>query len=242
VSAIPFPIPTVQASEFSDYLHHWRMELRPLPLEDLLRAAQAPERVAVFCVDLINGFCHEGQLQSDRVRAIVEPIVSLFERCYAHGVRHFVLPQDDHPPDAAEFSDYPVHCVHGTSEALTVPELMRLPFSNLFRILPKRSISSSVATGLDSWLAAHRDITHRIVVGDCTDLCTYQLAMHLKLEANTRNAMDPVIVPADCVATYDVPVEQARQMGIPAHPGDFFHSVFLYHMHLNGVQVVDRLD
>ncbi|HSV72751.1 MAG TPA: isochorismatase family cysteine hydrolase [Chthonomonadales bacterium] len=242
MSAIPFPIPTVHVTEFADYLQHWRMDLRTMPLEELIGRADTPDHVAVFCVDLLNGFCHEGQLQSDRVRSIIDPIVSLFERCYVQGVRHFVLPQDEHPVDAAEFSDYPVHCVRGTSEAQTVPELLRLPFSDLFTVIPKRSISSSVCTGLDAWLAAHPHVTHRVVVGNCTDLCTYQLAMHLKLTANVRNAMDPVVVPADCVATYDVPVEQARQLGIPAHPGDFFHAVFLYHMHLNGVQVVDRLD
>ena len=79
------------------------------------------------------------------------------------------------------------------------------------------------------------------MVGDCTDLCTYQLAMHLKLSANARNQWLPVIVPAVCVQTYDLPVDAARNLGIMAHPGDLFHGLFLYHMALNGCRVVSRL-
>jgi len=108
--------------------------------------------------------------------------------------------------------------------------------------MPKRSLNSAIGTDLDSWLAAHPEITHRIVVGDCTDLCTYQLAMHLKLTANVANRRLPVVLPADCIQTYDLPVAVAQEIGVLAHPGDLFHSIFLYHMALNGCQVVASLN
>lgn len=229
------------AVEFLHYLQEWRGHLTPMPLEEVIREAGSPEKVAIFSVDLINGFCHEGRLQSDRVKAILDPVTDLMQRAYEQGVRHFVLTQDCHPPDAVEFNDFPVHCVRGTSEAETVPELLALPCAHLFTVLPKLSISSGIRTGLDGWLEEHPQVTHRIVVGDCTDLCTYQLAMHLKLTGNVRNVSDPVIVPVDCVDTYDVEVEFARDLGIKAHPGEFFHDVFLYHMALNGIRVVGSL-
>jgi len=229
------------AAPFLEYLNEWYDRLTPLPLAQVVEEAGGPERVGIFCVDVLNGFCHEGALQSDRVKAIIAPIVDLMTRAHAVGVRHFVLPQDDHPADAVEFRDFPAHCIHGTREAETVPELKALPFANLFTILPKRSINSAIQTGLDQWLVEHPEVTCRIVVGDCTDLCTYQLAMHLKLSANARNVLNPVILPVDCVDTYDVPVDLARDLGIPAHPGDFFHHLFLYHLALNGVRVVTAL-
>lgn len=232
------PVRLTAASPFLGYLEDWCNDLAPLPLEELLASAVDPERIGIFCVDVINGFCHEGNLQSDRIRNIITPIVDLLKRVHARGVRHFVMTQDTHSPDSLEFRDFPVHCVRGTSEAEMVPELAALPFSHTFTVIPKTTISSSIQTGLDAWLAAHPDITHRIVVGDCTDLCTYQLAMHLKLTANARNTPLPVILPADCVDTYDVPLDVARENKIPAHPGDLMHALFLYHMSLNGIKVV----
>lgn len=226
---------------FLDYLAAWEERLAPTRLEELIAEAGGPGHVGVFSVDMINGFCHAGALQSDRVKGIIAPIVDLMTRAHGQGVRNFVLAQDSHPHDAVEFNDFPAHCVQGTAEAETIPEFMALPFAREFTRIEKRSLNSAIETGLDSWLEAHPEVTHRIVVGDCTDLCTYQLAMHLKLGANARNQMLPVVVPANCAQTYDLPVEMARDLGIMAHPGDLFHSLFLYHMALNGCRVVSEL-
>ena len=173
-----------RAGAFLDYLDDWLDDLLPMPFESLIAEAGSPQHVGIFCVDVINGFCYEGPLASARVAAIVPPIVDLFQSAYASGIENFVLTHDAHDPAAVEFMDYPPHCIRGTSESEIVPELLALPFASRFHLIPKNSISSSVSTKLDAWLDAHPDITHRIVVGDCTDLCTYQLAMHLKLRAN----------------------------------------------------------
>ena len=47
-----------------------------------------------------------------------------------------------------------------------------------------------------------------------------------------------VIVPENCVQTYDLGVEAAKRLGITPHPGDLMHVLFLYHMHLNDIRVV----
>ena len=49
------------------------------------------------------------------------------------------------------------------------------------------------------------------------------------------------IVPANAVDTYHLPVETAEAIGAMAHHGEFFHQVFLYHMALNGIEVVRAL-
>lgn len=229
------------AGAFISYLEDWLADLLPLPLQSLIQEAGGPQHVGVFCVDVINGFCYEGPLASERVADIVPPIVDLFEDLYAAGVEHFVLTHDAHNPAAVEFADYPPHCIRGTSESDIVPALMQLPFASKFHLISKNSISSSEGTTLDAWLDAHPDITHRIVVGDCTDICAYQLAMHLKLRANAADKLHPVIVPADCMDTYDIPVEVAQAEDIPAHPADVFHAMFLYSMECNGVRVVANI-
>lgn len=224
---------------FVTYVEEW---LRALPSTRLSKAIPEPARAAVVCVDIINGFCTVGPLASPRVQGIVKPIAKLFADCHAAGVRHFVLTQDAHEPDAVEFSHYPPHCVRGHAESHTTPELLKLPFASEYVVLEKNSIASHHKTGFDQWLADHPKVDTFVVAGDCTDLCTYQLAMHLRLRANAHQHRGTrVIVPENCVQTYDTPVKVARQLGIPAHDGDLLHATFLYNMACNGVEVVKRI-
>lgn len=222
------------AQPFLDYLHHWQENLPAAAIDGLF---PEPARGAIISVDVIRGFCYEGPLASPRVASIVAPITRLFNQAWQHGLRNIVLTQDTHEPEAVEFGQWPAHCVRGTSEAETVPEFQALPFFDQMTIFEKNSIASGLNTGLNDWLAAHPEVDTFVVVGDCTDLCTYQLAMHLRLDANARQLERRVIVPADCVQTYDRPVEVAQKEGGLPHPGDLLHAVFLYHMLLNGVEV-----
>lgn len=227
------------ATPFLRYLDQWHDEIKAASLDELI--AGKPERVAVVCVDVIVGFCNEGALASERVNTIVAPIARLFEALHARGVRHFVLPQDTHEPDAVEFMSYPPHCVRGTREAETVDELKSLPFSSEFTIIEKNALSAFVDTSLPAWVREHPEVDTYIVTGDCTDLCTYNLALHLRMDANARQLKRRVVLVEECVDTYDISVETAQQLDIRPHPGDFHHVVFLHHMEQNGVEIVRRL-
>jgi nicotinamidase-related amidase len=221
---------------FFTYLAEWHDRLTVL---DLAEHIKTPAQAAVISVDLIRGFCALGPLASPRVQAIVAPAARLFERAHALGVRHFVLAQDTHEPDAVEFGSFPPHCVRGTPEAETAPELAALPFADHFTVIPKNSIDASLAPDWQAWQDQHPEVRTFIVVGDCTDYCVYQIAMALRVRANARQLRGVrVIIPADCVDTYDMPVDTARALGILPHPGDLIHLMFLYHMALNGVEIV----
>ncbi len=228
-----------RSTAFLEWLTRWESELPVVPLESVIRE---PPRTAILSVDLIKGFCTIGPLASPRVAGIVPNVVRLFQRAYDLGVRHFLLTQDTHDPDSVEFGAFPAHCVAGTAESETVDELRALPFSDLFVIIPKKSISSSIGTELGPWLDSHPAVNTFIVVGDCTDLCIYQAAMFLRLRANVLGLREfRVVVPADGVQTYDMPVETALQLGAMPHDGDLLHRIFLYSMALNGIEVVARL-
>jgi nicotinamidase-related amidase len=229
-----------RARPFLAYLDEWFDNLPPLALAALV--GHQPERVAVASVDLINGFCREGPLASPRVDALVEPVARLFERAYAAGVRNLILTQDTHDPATPEFQSFPPHCVAGSSESATVDEFKQLPFFEHMVVVPKNSLSSHLGTSLNAWVEAHPEVDTWLIVGDCTDLCVYSMAMHLRLEANARNLQRRVIVAASAVDTYDTPVSLARELGIPAHDGDLHHVLFLHHMAANGVEVVGRLE
>jgi nicotinamidase-related amidase len=232
-------LPDTARTGVPDWVADWFAALQPMPLAEIV---VDPTSVGLFSADMIVGFCDSGNLASPRIDALTGPVVDLFTRAHGLGVREFVRMQDTHDPNTPEFAAWPVHCVAGTEESETIPELEELPFRDRFTVIPKNALGPGYGTTFDEWLDAHPEITTAIVVGDCTDLCTYNLAMHLRMRANALNIHGvEVIVPANAVDTYDLPPEQARAIGAFAHPGDFFHQVFLYHMALNGIRVVSEL-
>ena len=230
-----------QATLFMEALVNWECSLPDLSWQSLNEPAQQG-KVAVFSVDMINGFCHEGALASPRVKGIIPAVADVLTRAYEIGVRDFILAQDNHTPDAVEFANFPPHCQQGTSEAETIPELVQLPFADRYQIVSKNALSAFHGTALNAWVEEHRDLKAAIVVGDCTDLCIYQMAMHLKLYANEHNLPLRVIVPENAVQTYDMPVSTAKDVGALPHDGDVLNLMFLHHMALNGVEVVRKIN
>ncbi len=224
---------------FLAHLDDW---IQNLPVKKLKDLVVEPETTAILSVDVIKGFCFIGPLASPRVAGIVDPIVDLMQQAWDSGVRHIILSQDTHEPDAEEFSAWPPHCIRGTEEAATVDEIRLLPFFDQMMILEKNSIASGLHHDLQQWVLDHTEVVNYIVVGDCSDLCTYQLAMFLRLDANERQVRRNVILPENCVQTYDMSVELAKEVGAYAHPGDLLHVFFLYHMALNGVEVIKAIE
>jgi nicotinamidase-related amidase len=229
---------TVTSQQIPAFIATWFDTLTDQPLDD---AVSDPETTAVFSADMINGFLRFGALASERVNQLTDPVVSLFHRAWSAGVTEFVLLQDTHSPETPEFEAYPPHCIAGTDESATISEISGLPFAERFTVIEKNSLHPAIDTEFDDWLRDHDALRTAIVVGDCTDLCTYQLAMHLRMRANAHNiAGFEVIVPADCVSTFDIPALPDTPAG-KAHPAEFFHQVFLYHMASNGIRIVRSL-
>lgn len=225
---------------FIQWMLDWKANLQPLSLADLTK--HGADKVGIISVDVIKGFCTVGPLSSPRVNTIVLPIRQLFEQAWTAGVRDIALPQDTHYENAVEFAQYAPHCIRGTEESETVDAFTTLPFFDQIAVFHKNSINSGLNTGLDQWVRARDHIKNWIIVGDCTDLCTYQLAMYVRLRANEEQIENVrVILPVNAVDTYDMPVDQAKALGIVPHNAEFLHLVFLYHMMLNGVEIVTEI-
>lgn len=228
------------SGEFLDYLEQWFRKLPEITFSSLLKE-YSPEETAIVCVDVVNGFCKEGNLASPRIENIIDPVVQLFRTAEQHGLNYYVLPQDTHPPDSKEFLIYPEHCVEGSEESKMVDELNELPNSYKFKVIPKRTINPGLERGFQEWLQEHENIRQFILVGDCTDICVYQLGMFLKIDSVEKDTVINVIVPADCVNTYEISIDDYKKKGIPPHPGDLTHLFFLHHMQQNGIRIVERI-
>ena len=151
--------PTESSDAFLAYLADWYAGLEPLNVKaDWAANGIAANNVAVFVVDMVNGFCHAGPLAGERVNTLIPPVRAAIEHCYALGVRHFLLPQDTHQPDALEFAQFGPHCVAGESESDTVPELAGSPAAAAFTVVAKNSLHPAYGTGLADWLDRHPEV------------------------------------------------------------------------------------
>jgi nicotinamidase-related amidase len=235
---------------FNQYM---RDQLKAAPewtVEQLVEKAGGMDQIYLVFVDIIKGFCDEGALSSDRVQEMVEPVKELTEKCLHHGLAadHLIFLQDRHPQDAVEFAAFAPHCVEGTVEAEVVDAL--LPFQQLpgARVYYKNATNALFGQD-EKGERFHQFLERRfeegkstfVVVGDCTDLCIYQNAMGIRLLANEKNADVQVVVPISHVRTYDMTIAQAEQFQILAHDAEMMDTMFLYHMQLNGVQVLQSL-
>lgn len=225
---------------FIQWMLDWKAGLQAVSLGSI--TSSGVDKVGIISVDVIKGFCTIGPLSSPRVNNIVEPIRQLFERAWATGVRDIALPQDTHPEDAVEFANYAPHCIRGTDESDTVEAFKALPFFDQITVIPKNCISAGLVPEMQTWIRTRLHIKNWIIVGDCTDLCTHQLAMHIRLMANQEQMRGVrVILPVNTVDTYDLPVDVAQKIGAVPHDAEFLHLVFLYHMMLNGVEIVTEI-
>ncbi len=226
---------TETLSSTPSFVTRWLDTLSDIPLADI---APDPGTTGIFSADLINGFLREGALASERINSITPCVLDLITRAWDYGVQHYVFLQDTHTEDNPEFRAYPPHCIAGTRESEMLHEIRNLPFADTFHIIEKNALHPAVETEFDELWDEQSHINRAIVIGDCTDLCANHLAMHLRMRANALGLQDfEVIVPADCVETFDIPEREDLEPGA-AHPGDFFHDVFLYHLASNGIRVV----
>lgn len=223
---------------FVDYLENWIENLPTMTLEETIRE---PENSAIISVDVINGFLYEGPLSSPRVAAIGEPIRDLMQATWSYGLRDILLVQEGHSEESLEFDAFGQHAIKGSPQAETIPLIKRLPFFEQLKIIYKDSIHPALNTDFDNWIAEREHLDTFIAVGDVTDLCVYQLATYLRLWANAYQKPRRVVVPANCVQTWDLSVADAENLPAMPHDGDLLHAVFLYHMSLNGIEIVKEI-
>lgn len=223
---------------FLDYLENW---LNNLPAITIKEAIPEPQKSAIISVDVINGFLYEGPLSSPRVAEIDSTITNLMQSAWDLGLHDILLVQEGHREDSLEFDAFGEHAVKGSHQAEATDKVKSLPFYSQLTTIYKDSIHPALNNGFDGWVEERDDLETFIAVGDVTDLCVYQLATYLRLTANAYHKSRRVIVPANCVQTWHLSVDDASNLPAMPHHGDMLHATFLYHMALNGIEVVKEI-
>lgn len=176
----------------------------------------------IFVIDMINGFCKEGNLASLEINAIVPTIKALLDQARKENIAIIAL-NDAHSKNNPEFNSYPIHCLENTKETELVTELQ---FPEI-KIIKKNSTNGFFQLNLNQ-LKNYQNI---IVVGCCTDICIYQFTLTCKAWFNQQNKKANIIVPKSMTTTFD-----SRN-----HPSDVVNAISWHSMITNGIIVVKEI-
>lgn len=223
----------------------------PLHFQSFDPAAQA---TGLVIVDVVNGFATTGAgtlappVPDAQVAGMIDETDRLARRFGQQGwpILAFL---DTHQPGKPE-PPYPPHCEAGTGEEELVEDLKWLEDHGGATLIRKDCINGFVgaidpASGRNAvvdWVNAH-GLRALLVVGICTDICVMDFVLTL-LSARNHGLMpgltDIAVHEPGC-ATYDLPLEAARNLGLPdsaAHPKDIAHHAGLYFMASRGARLV----
>lgn len=199
------------------------------------------EKTLHTIVDMNNGFAKAGALYSPRVEALISNIVNLTKKGLEKEIITIAY-TDTHTKESPEFRSYPEHCVIGTEEPKLIKELDELVGigNNGIHKISKNSTNGVMAAnplkdGLLDYFPDERinKLNTFIITGCVTDVCVYQYATTLKAYLNENNIDARVIVPIDCVDTFDIP---------NVHDAEFMNVVFLNSMIANGIEIVKSIE
>jgi nicotinamidase-related amidase len=189
------------------------------------------DRTALVIVDMVVGFVYSGALSSPRVAAIANNVAELNEKTKGLKKLFFL---DNHEKDSKEFRYFPAHCIKGTEEAELIPELKTkiTEDSNIY-YFEKNSTNGFHSKGFQDWLKKYEDeVDNYIITGCVTDICVLQFALSLKSYFNEKNINKRVIVPKNCVETYEG----------GSHDGYLMNLFALYNMYTSGIEIVEKIN
>lgn len=171
------------------------------------------EKTKLCIVDVINGFIKCGPLSDESISQII-PEINLLSKVASEKGMEIISFYDNHDEKSPEFESFPPHCLEGTEEASVVDELGWLEAYEKYKCLPKKSTNAFFEDDIKALTSDDGKTDTFIVVGDCTDICVLQFALALKVNANANGKRVRVIVPVDCVDTYDAPMHNKNLMNL----------------------------
>lgn len=214
------------AGSFADAAQRIQGQLAALPsaaLDDF-----DPQETVLAVIDMNNGFAKGGALYSPYVEAIIPAVRALTTRCREKNILS-VLYTDCHDPQSPEFASFPPHCVRGSGEEQIIDELRDIEGVQI--------VEKASTNGFYNWyikeLLDTYEIKKLIVCGCVTDICVYQFCQAVKTYCTQNDRELAVVVPLDCVDTYDIP-------GV--HGRDFANAAACASLLAGGITLVRHID
>jgi len=233
-----------KSKEFVDYLETHAASLPALSMDDIVARSGGASRVAIIAVNVVAGAYSEVPLAGPRNDLAFAHILRTLRSAEEAGITELALVESCHSLVAARSAQPAAQCAAcavGAAEVKVAPELADfLAGSKLrARAIKLNSLSAVWSPDFIAWEQPLREweVNTYIVVGNCTDLSIALSALPLRTWAHQEDRPLRLILPADCLETYDLPAARARETGAMAHDAEMMQAVFLYYMSLVGCEV-----
>lgn len=156
-------------------------------------------------VDMVNGFVKGGIMADPYIKHIIPIVRAIMEDSLNSDNQAVVVIKENHDENAQEFKVHSPHCIKNTREADLISELSDLePFCYEFF---KNSTSAIWATGFIDFIkeiVKNPKLKKVKIVGCCTDICVFDVAIPLKKLFDELNIEAEVVIPEDAVETYQI--------------------------------------
>lgn len=169
-----------------------------------------PQKTVLVIVDVINGFTKEGVMASSKVAEIIPNVRNLMQKVIENDIKVIAF-ADCHGKNCSEFNNFPPHCIENTSESEVVDELKSIAE---YTLIKKNSTNGFHAPDFQKFLEENPQIDTFIVCGDCTDICVMNFCLTLQTKFDQDNKPCRIVIPIDCVETYDAPKHYSELMNI----------------------------
>lgn len=183
-------------------------------------------RMAVV-VDMVNGFVKYGAMHDKSIANIIPAQIKLLDKM--QGEEDIIaIVKDTHEKDCMEFKTYPEHCVKGSGEENLVDELSK--FENQDSLVYEKN--STDVTNVPEFFEDIKkmpNLKEIVVVGCCTDICVLNAAISMRTYFNQEDMDIQIVMPKDCVETYNAPV----------HPQNEYNDMAYKLIGQSGVKVVE---
>ena len=157
----------------------------------------------ILVIDMVNGFVKYGAMHDKSIANIIPEQIKLLEKF--QGETDIIgIVKDTHDEDCIEFKTYPKHCVKGSGEENLVEELSN--FENKESLVYEKN--STDVTNVKNFfedIDKMKSLKEIVVIGCCTDICVLNAAISMKTYFNENNRDIEIIMPKNCVETYNAP-------------------------------------
>lgn len=184
-------------------------------------------RMAVV-IDMVNGFVKYGAMHDKSIANIIPNQITLLEKF--EGEESIIsIVKDTHEKDCMEFKTYPEHCVKGSGEENLVDELSKFENENSL-VYEKNSTDVTNVPEFFQDIKKMPNLKEIVVIGCCTDICVLNAAISMRTYFNQENMDIQIIMPKNCVETYNA----------PTHPQGEYNEIAYKLIAQAGIKVIEN--
>ncbi len=186
----------------------------------LKRELNLEAKELIIVVDMVNGFCKEGNLASPSMMKIVPRQIEVLKKVNKDQAQ-IVFIRDCHTTNSVEFKTFGEHCLDDTLEVEVIDELKEFVTCEYYKNCTNFMFSEEFVEDLKKY----KNLEKVLIMGVLSDICVKNGAISIRNYFDQHNLDIEVCVFEDLIDTYDA----------ANHKSDIINEDSLKDMESNGI-------